>query len=95
MEKETQFSLTAHPIDEGDDIIQLYETISVNSDIKISYGTKEKLTSLTTSLVYSLLNFIDFDITGCQPLSHFFNFLCMRICGHFSVSISIQTPLVL
>lgn len=61
MERETQLSLTAHPIDEGDHIIQLYETTSVNSDIKISYGTKEKVTSQTTSLAYSILNFIDFE----------------------------------
>lgn len=46
-ERETQLSLTADSIDERDDIIQLYETTSLNSDIKISYGTKEKLTSLT------------------------------------------------
>lgn len=81
----SSFNVTAQPMGEGKDIFQVnasYEATSLNCITKISHGgITEKITSLIR--LHNLLNHITFDstdITGHQPWSCFFKFLC--ICTH-------------
>lgn len=72
--RHSSFNVTAQPIGEGKDVVQVnvrYEATSLNCITEISHGgITEKITSLIR--LQNLLNHTTFDltgITGCQPQS--------------------------